>query len=263
MKRLLCYIALGLLFVLTSCERVEPNHQGVLMTDYGKNGKSDFHLVNGRVNMLGFGLQLYQVPLYQLRGEFSEMITLKASDNTEFSARPVYSYRVIKEKSIDVVFDNKHIDGTGDFMDNLEDNVIEPRVFDLLKEESRKHHTNELMSDGGSLNFEKIIEEVIKKDLEKRGLELLTFSAQLEFSDKVRERIDSRNEVSTNLTVLDQQIEEQKKRNELEKLKAEQNIIRSQGITDKLLIEAFIDKWDGKTPIYIYDNISTMLKIVK
>ena len=39
---------------------------------------------------------------------------------------------------------------------------------------------------------------------------------RLEFSDKVREKIDSRNEVNTNISVLDQQIEEQKKRNELE-----------------------------------------------
>mgnify|MGYP000364502785 FL=1 len=57
------------------------------------------------------------------------------------------------------------------------------------------------------------------KSLKKRGLQLLTFSAQLEFSDKVREKIDSRNEVNTNISVLDQQIEEQKKRNELEQLK--------------------------------------------
>lgn len=78
------------------------------------------------------------------------------------------------------------------------------------------------MADGGSLVFEKRLEQIVDKEFEKRGLQLLTFSAQLEFSDKVREKIDSRNEVNTNISVLDQQIEEQKKRNELEQLKTEQ-----------------------------------------
>ncbi len=240
-----------LLFVATSCERVAPNYAGVLMENYGKEGKSDFRIVTGKVNTFGFGLELFQVPLFDQRGEFVEPVTLKSADNTEFSARPAYSYKVIKERAIDVVFDNKHIGEVGnDFMSSIEDNILEPRIYDLIKEESRKHKTDELMADGGSLTFEKQLEELVRREFDKRGFMLMTFSAQLEFSAKVREKIDSRNEVNTNLSVLDQQIEEQKKRNELERLKTEQNIIRSQGITDKLLQEEFIRKWDGKTPLY-------------
>ncbi|MDO4692961.1 MAG: hypothetical protein Q4A64_08830 [Porphyromonadaceae bacterium] len=207
-------------------------------------------IVSGRVNMMGFGLELFQVPLFDQRGEFEDGVTLKSADNTEFSARPAYSYRVMKERSVDVVFDNKHIDTGEDFMSSIEDNILEPRIYDLIKEESRKHKTDELMADGGSLVFEKQLEEIVKTEFEKRGFQLMTFSAQLEFSAKVREKIDSRNEVNTNLSVLDQQIEEQKKRNELERLKTEQNLIRSQGITQQLLQEEFIRKWDGKTPLY-------------
>lgn len=88
------------------------------------------------------------------------------------------------------------------------------------------------------------------KEFEKRGLQLLTFSAQLEFSKAVREKIDSRNEVNTNISVLDQQIAEQKKRNELEQLKTEQAIIQSRGLTKEILYKQFIDKWDGRTPLY-------------
>lgn len=243
-------LALMGIVLLSSCVRVAPNHAGVLMQNYGKDGKSDFSIVTGRVNMMGFGLELFQVPLFDQRGEFDDGVTLKSADNTEFSARPSYSYRVTRERAIDVVFDNKHIDTGEDFMSSIEDNILEPRIYDLIKEESRKHKTDELMADGGSLVFEKQLEEIVKAEFEKRGFQLMTFSAQLEFSAKVREKIDSRNEVNTNLSVLDQQIEEQKKRNELERLKTEQNLIRSQGITQQLLQEEFIRKWDGKTPLY-------------
>lgn len=242
--------------VFASCERVAPNYAGVLMENYGKDGKSDFKVVSGKVSTIEWGTELFQVPLFDQRGEFAEPVTLKAADNTEFKAKPTYSYKVIKERAIDVVFDNKHIDkaetesGKDGFMQSLEDNILEPRIYDLIKEESRKHTTDSLMANGGSLTFEKRLEQIVESEFEKRGLRLLTFSAQLEFSAKVRDKIDSRNEVNTNITVLDQQIAEQKKRNELEQLKTEQALIRSRGLTKEILQQQFIDKWDGKSPIY-------------
>ena len=50
--------------------------------------------------------------------------------------------------------------------------------------------------------------------------------------------------------VLDQQIEEQKKRNELEQLKTEQALIQSRGLTKEILFKQVIDKWDGTSPLY-------------
>lgn len=249
-------MALVAVIAFSSCERVAPNYAGVLMENYGKDGKSDFKVVSGKVSTIEWGTELFQVPLFDQRGEFAEPVTLKAADNTEFKAKPTYSYKVIKERAIDVVFDNKHIDkaetesGKDGFMQSLEDNILEPRIYDLIKGESRKHTTDSLMANGGSLTFEKRLEQIVESEFEKRGLRLLTFSAQLEFSAKVRDKIDSRNEVNTNITVLDQQIAEQKKRNELEQLKTEQALIRSRGLTKEILQQQFIDKWDGKSPIY-------------
>ena len=231
-----------------SCERVAPNYAGVLMENFGKSGKEDFSIVSGRVFTMAPGTELFQVPLFDQRGEFAKPVTLKAADNTEFSARPTYSYKTIKNRAIDIVFDNKHIDeaetknGKDGFMQSLEDNILEPRIYDLIKEESRKYKTDSLMADGGSLSFEKKLEYIVDKEFEKRGLKLLSFSAQLEFSETVREKIDSRNAVNTNISVIDQQIEEQKKRNELETLKTEQAIIKSRGLTKEILYQQFIDK---------------------
>ena len=258
MKRRIDFLVMALFAVLllTSCERVAPNYAGVLMENFGKQGKEDVKVVSGKVSTWEWGTELFQVPLFDQRGEFADPVTLKAADNTEFNARPAYSYKVIKDKAVDVVFDNKHIDkadtesGKDGFMQSLEDNILEPRIYDLIKEESRKHKTDSLMADGGSLLFEKRLELIVDKEFEKRGLQLLTFSAQLEFSKAVREKIDSRNEVNTNISVLDQQISEQRKRNELEQLKTEQALITSRGLTREILYKQFIDKWDGKTPLY-------------
>jgi hypothetical protein len=147
-----------------------------------------------------------------------------------------------------LVFQNARL-GSGDsFMKSLEDNVLEPHIYDLIKEESRKYITDSLMANGGSLKFEERVQALVKKSFEDKGLELITFSANLDFSDKVKAKIDSRNEVNTNVSVLDQQIIEQKKRNELAELQAQENIIKSRGITPELLQQQAIEKWDGKLP---------------
>lgn len=244
------FIALFTLASIAACSRVEPNQAGVLMENYGRNGKSDFTIVSGVIWTIAPGTELYQVPLWEQRGKFEEAVTLKASDNTDFAATPVYTFRVMKDRAVDVVFDNKQLGYGSEFIQSLQDNILEPKILDLMKEESRKYTTEELMAKGGSLAFEQKVQEVVKSEFKNRGLELMTFSSQLTFSKSVTERIDKRNEVNQNIAVIDQQIEEQKKRLELARLEAETNKLKSEGITEKLLQQQFIEKWDGKTPLY-------------
>jgi len=237
--------------LLASCERVAPNYQGVLMENYGKSGKSDFSLQKGRVWTAGFGKELFQVPLWEQRGNYGDQVLrLKASDNTEFSAKPIYSFKVIESRAIDVVFENKQLGAGEDFIQSLEDNILENKIYDLMKEESRKYTTDTLMANGGSLRFEETVQLLVRKAFSEKGLDLMTFSCQLDFSDKVKARIDTRNEVNTNVTVIDQQIIEQRKKNELAALQRDYNKILSEGITPQLLQQQFIEKWDGHTAIY-------------
>lgn len=261
-KLLLTMVLLSILF--GSCDSVEPNYQGVLMENFGRNGKSDFKLVKGRVWTAGPGTQLYQVPLWEQRASFEDngnaqkTLHLKAADNTEFTSRPVYSFKVIETKAVDVVFENKQLDGET-FMKSLEDNILETKIYDIMKEESRKYVTDSLMATGGSLKFESEVQELVKKAFVDKGLELMTFSCQLEFTDKVRGRIDARNEVNTNISVIDQQIIEQRKKNELAELQAQEMIIKSRGLTQQILAEKFIDKWNGQTSLY-GNTIPTMVR---
>ena len=250
-KKLMVAITLLAAVVLTSCERVAPNFYGVLMENYGKNGKSDYSNQQGRVNVMGPGTELFQVPAFEQRASFGDQILhLKAADNTEFTAKPLYSYKVIQNKVVDLVFQNARLGSGKSFMLSLEDKVLEPHIYDIIKEESRKYITDTLMANGGSLKFERLVQDLVKKSFEDKGLELITFSANLDFSAKVKEKIDSRNEVNTNITVIDQQITEQKKRNELTELQAQENIIRSRGLTPQILQLKLIEKWDGKSSLY-------------
>jgi hypothetical protein len=261
------------LAAFSACDRVAPNYYGVLMENYGKSGKSDYSRQQGRVSVVAPGTELFQVPAWEQRAEFTETkenkegesvqvkksLHLKAADNTEFNASPLYTYKAIENRVVDLVFQNSRLGSGNDFMRALEDNVLEPMIYDIIKEESRTHSTDTMMANGGSLRFEKTVETKIKKAFEEKGLELLNFSSNLDFSDKVKAKIDSRNEVNTNVSVIDQQIIEQRKRNELAKLKAEENIIISSGITPQLLQQQAIQKWNGT----IYGETPFFLKNIK
>ena len=252
MKKLVL-LALGVV-LLTSCERVAPNYYGVLMENYGKNGKDDYSKQQGRVSTMSPGTELFQVPAWEQRGVFTDeegkdrTLQIKAADNTAFTSKPLYSYKVIQAKVVDVVFQNARLGSGDDFMTALQDNVLEPRIYDIIKEASRSYTTDALMANGGSLKFEKYVQDIVQKEFEKSGLTLISFSLNLDFSTKVKAKIDSRNEVNTNISVLDQQIAEQRKRNELEQLRTEQAIIRSRGLTNEILQERTIAKRNGVLP---------------
>lgn len=262
-KTLLTLSAASLLFSLTSCERVAPNYIGVLMEDYGKAGKEDFSTTKGRVNTMSPGSELFQVPLFEQRAKFESALSLKAADNTAFNSQPTYSYAVIENRAVDVVFQNKQLGSGDEFMKALEDNILEAKIYDIMKEESRRYTTDSLMANGGSLRFEETVQSLVDKEFESRGLKLTTFSSQLDFSDKVKAKIDSRNEVNTNVSVLDQQIIEQRKRNELALLKAQENKIISSGITPELLQQQAIDKWNGAVPSTFSGDGIPFMKSIK
>jgi hypothetical protein len=258
------------LILLTSCERIAPNYYGVLMENYGKSGKSDYSKVQGRVNTaFSPGSELFQIPAWEQRGQFTDddgndrILSIKAADNTAFSSKPLYSYKVIENKVVDVVFQNARLGSSDDFMYALENNVLEPRIYDIIKEASRGYTTDALMANGGSLKFEKHVQDIVYKEFEKSGLQLISFSLNLDFSSKVKAKIDSRNEVNTNVSVLDQQIIEQRKRNELELLRTEQAIIRSRGLTSEILQEKSIQRWNGILPSTFAGNSLPFVKTVK
>lgn len=91
MKRKIDFLIVALFAVVlfASCERVAPNYAGVLMENYGKQGKEDFKIVSGKVSTWELGTELFQVPLFDQRGEFAEAVTLKAADTIIQSSRHV------------------------------------------------------------------------------------------------------------------------------------------------------------------------------
>lgn len=262
--KILFFLAV-IVVTLSSCERVAPNYQGVLMENFGKNGKADFSLQKGRVWTLAPGTELFQVPLWEQRGDYGDRtLNLKSADNTEFSSRPMYSFKAIESRCVDLVFQNKQLGSDADFMIALMDNILETKIYDVMKEVSRSYTTQALMEtiilpDGtttsGSLLYEKAVQAIVKKEFEDKGLELMTFSCQLEFTDAVTKKIDNRNEVNTNIQVIEQKIIEQRRQLELSTIIAQIEMVplveaKKVGVLDEYIKLKAYEIWGGKQPLY-------------
>ncbi len=253
-KLLVLSLSLGIL--MSSCGTVvEANYGGVLMQNYGKAGKSDYSEQSGRVSTWGWGTRLFQVPLWQQRASVEDTLNMQDSKNNVMTCYPKYAYTVTKGRLVDVVFNNSQIarenssDGAS-FLKHVEDNILEMAIYDIIKEQSRKHLADSLMNNGGSLKFEKECEDIIRKAFTEKGFTLDAITIQLTYSNKIMETLDKRLEVSTNVSTLDQEIIQQRKKNELEQLRTEFALIHSKSLTPEILELKRIEKWSGNYPMY-------------
>lgn len=253
-------MVIAVVVMFASCGTVvQPNYGGVLMENYGKAGKQDYTEQSGRVSTWGLGTELFQVPLWQQRAQVEDTLHMQDSKNNEMKCFPRYAYTITKGKLVDVVFNNAQIakengsDGAS-FLKTVENNVLEMAIYDIVKEQSRKHLADSLMNNGGSLKFEKECEDIIRKVFADKGFTLESITIQLTYSSKIMETLDKRLEVSTNVSTLDQEIIQQNKRNQLEELRTTFALIQSRALTPEILELKRIEKWDGHYPMYYGGN---------
>lgn len=87
----------SLVVALVSCNRPEPNYEGVLMTEYGRNGINSFKVVTGAQGILGPGSELYQVPMWEQSGD-PQGVEITAKDAGVFTVDPAYTYIPMRGK---------------------------------------------------------------------------------------------------------------------------------------------------------------------
>lgn len=253
-------LLVGMLATLYSCNPVKPNYEGVLMKNYGRNGKEDFTAVTGSQGMLGPGTELYQVPMFEQKADPPEVV-ITARDAGVFTVDPSLTYQAIRGKGVDIIFNFKHV-GIKDedqIMDNIEGAVLNNLVTNAYREEARGFTTDSLMNNLNS--FETAVENRLKAEFEKKGFTLLSLTSGLKPPASMAEAIERRNNTRQ---------EAERARNELlvaqialekAKLEAEANRVRAAGLDSKILQQQWIEAirntsnkviiTDGRTPVIL------------
>lgn len=228
------------------------------MSDYGRNGIESFKVVTGAQGILGPGTELYQVPMFEQKAD-ADAIRVSAKDAGIFTIDPSYTYQVTRTKGPNVVLNYKHLNSGGEFLDNVENNVLNKLVTDTFREEARNYTTDSLMNNLGS--FERTVENILSKKFEGKFFTLNTLTSGLTPPQSMANAIESRNNTIQKTNDVKNQLEQAKMLQEKAKIDAETNRIKAAGLDNKILTQQYIEMLkvtknrvifsDGKTPFII------------
>jgi hypothetical protein len=260
MKKFLFILMAAALF--TACNRVAPNFEGVLMQNYGQD-RSDFSSVTGNQGVLSMGSELFQVPMYEQKGDPSEVVIM-AKDNGQFAVDPTYTFEAIRGKGVEIVFNYKHVGLTNSevAMDNIENAVLNQLVINAYREEARNFSTDSLMLNLNS--FELSVEARLKKEFEDKFFTLKNLTSGLKPPSSMTSAIESRNNMIQEAQKVKNELEVSRMKLEKAKIDAEANRMRDAGLTNKVLQEKYIDAirnstnriiiTDGQVPVMVNGN---------
>lgn len=258
MKKILLLFALSI--VLFSCNRPEPNYEGILMVDYGRNGLESFSIVTGAQGPLGPGSELYQVPMWEQKGKEVRKISVSAKDAGIFTVDPEYVYQPIRGKGPQIILNYKHLGTDSDeFFNVIEHNILNKLVYDTFREEARNYTTDSLMNN--LANFEKAVESKLEPKFAEKFFVLKTLTSGLTPPLSMAKAIENRNNTIQKTNDVKNQLEQSKMYLEKAKIDAETNRMKSSGLTKEVLQQQWIEAirnsknkviiTDGRTPIII------------
>ena len=245
---------------LVGCNRPEPNYEGVLMTEYGRNGINSCKIVTGAQGMLGPGSELYQVPMWEQAGD-PDVVEITAKDAGVFTVDPSYTYTPIRGKGAEIVFNYKNyrIQDPETFFDNVEANVLNKRVTDAYREEARNYTTDSLMNNLGK--FELSVQSRLKEEFKTKFFDLTTLTSGLKPPASMLKAVEDRNKAIQEANRVKNELETSRMLLEKAKIDAETNKVQSVGLTREILMQQYIEMLgktsnkviitDGRTPVIL------------
>nr|WP_314561905.1 SPFH domain-containing protein [uncultured Capnocytophaga sp.] len=258
MKKMI--ILFSVIASLVGCNRPEPNYEGVLMTEYGRNGINSFKIVTGAQGMLGPGSELYQVPMWEQAGD-PDIVEITAKDAGVFTVDPSYTYTPIRGKGAEIVFNYKNyrIQDPETFFDNVEANVLNKRVTDAYREEARNYTTDSLMNNLGK--FELSVQSRLKEEFKTKFFDLTTLTSGLKPPASMLKAVEDRNKAIQEANRVKNELETSRMLLEKAKIDAETNKVQSVGLTREILMQQYIEMLgktsnkviitDGRTPVIL------------
>lgn len=245
-------IILGLLsivFVLSmsSCvERVDAGCEGIKVNLYGNSkGVDDVSLVTGAVWYNPFTTAVYEYPTYVQTIDY-EPFTINAKDGSEFVVDPTISLKIIDGQS-PAVF-KKYRKGLSE--------VIESTLYNYVKDAFRiqlnNFTTDDIVSKRDSI--ENAIEKHLTSALQKENFQLEQLTSGLKYPQTIVESVNAKNKAIQQAMQVENEVKvaEAEAKKVIVKAEAEKkaNELRQQALTPQILEKMWIDKWDGKLPVY-------------
>lgn len=242
---------------LYSCTRIESGHEGILIKQYGSDkGIQDVSLVTGRVWYNPWVEDVEQYATFIQTVDY-EPFDVNAKDGSSFTVDPTLSFNIVPGNA-PKIFRKYRKD-----LDEVSKTTILNYVKDAFRLQMNKYTTDEIVSNREK--FETDVQKTLSDVLDKEGFHLEQLTSGLKYPQTIVDAVNSKNKavqeamkVENELRVSEAQAKKLIVQAEAEK---RANELKQQSLTPMLIQQMFIEKWDGKTPLY--GNSPVMFKNVQ
>jgi regulator of protease activity HflC (stomatin/prohibitin superfamily) len=252
------FILLVVLF--NSCERIDAGHVGVKVNQYGDNkGVDDVVAVTGMVFFNPFTTAIYEFPTFiqhkEYKGENSFIVNSK--DGSEFNVSPIMNYSVQREK-VPAIFSKYRRP-----LEDIEEGFLKTAVYDAFRLATNKYTADELISNRAV--FEVEVRRLLDGQLLKEGFVINQFTSNLIYPETFKKSIEAKNNAVQAALRAENEVKTAEAQAKIKvataegnaqamltsaKAEAESNRMKQVTLTPLLLQLEYINKWDGKLPVY-------------
>jgi regulator of protease activity HflC (stomatin/prohibitin superfamily) len=249
-----------LIFLFMSCERIDAGHVGVKVNQYGDNkGVDDVTAVTGMVFYNPLTTRIYEFPTFiqhkEYKGDNSFIVNSK--DGSEFNVSPIMNYSVQREK-VPAIFSKYRRP-----LEDIEEGFLKTAVYDAFRLATNKYTADELISNRAV--FEVEVRRLLDGQLLKEGFIINQFTSNLIYPETFKKSIEAKNNAVQAALRAENEVKTAEAQAKIKvataegnaqamltsaKAEAESNRMKQQTLTPLLLQLEFINKWDGKLPVY-------------
>lgn len=250
MRKLFILGLMAMIMAITtsSCsyERIDAGHEGIKVNLYGtEKGVDDISLVTGAVWYNPWTEDVFEYPTFVQTVDYPAF-EVNSKDGSKFTVDPSALIK-IKDGETPKVFRK--------YRKDLNE-VISGTLYVLIKDAARiefnNYNADEIVSNRSAVD--KSFEDKVRVALDTEGFELEQLTPGIQYPESYEQAINAKNNAIQRKLQIENEVAVAKA--EAEKLlvaakaEAEANRLREQALTSAILEKMWIEKWDGKLPVY-------------
>ena len=249
-----------LIFLFKSCERIDAGHVGVKVNLYGDNkGVSDVTEVTGMVFYNPITHNIYEFPTFIQHKEYTgeNAFIVNSKDGSEFHISPIINYSVKREKVPQIFAKYRRS------LNEIEDGFLKTNIYDAFRMTANSYTAEELISNRQL--FETKVRATLDASLLPEGFIINQLTSNLVYPETFKKAIEAKNNAVQGALMAENKVKQAEAEAKIKvataegnaqamltsaKAEAEANRLKQQTITPMLLQLEWINKWDGKLPVY-------------
>jgi regulator of protease activity HflC (stomatin/prohibitin superfamily) len=231
---------------LICSERIDAGYEGIRVKLYGSDkGVQDVSLVTGRVWYNPITESIYEFPTYVQTVNY-DAFTVNAKDGSVFTVDPTLSLRVAPTSSPKIF--TKYRKPVNEILNQ----TLVNHIKDVYRIEFNKYSTDSIISNRE--RFEAGVQEKMIAFLEGEGFLMEQLTSGIQYPESITQAINAKNAAIQKAQQAENELKvvEANARKMIVQAEAEAraNELKQRTLSPLLIQQQFIEKWDGKTPLY-------------